>query len=143
MFQKSDYYARNGFIRTNDVAERTYEITVMLRLALTFYIFLQEHVFTIIDSIGELIDPVAQNHHTGLMSFCFCRTRQLDVELNMTVSEDEIVDVGMLLNILFSIEHQVLFILAHIKRLITFLVLDIAMFGPCQSEAHAPTRMQA
>ena len=40
----------------------------VLRLTLAFYVFLEEHVFTIVNSIGELTDPVAKNHHAGLMT---------------------------------------------------------------------------
>ena len=105
----------------------------VLWLALAFYIFLHEHVFTIVNGIGKLADPVAQYHHACLMAFCFCRTGQVDIKLNMTMSEDEVVDIGMILDILLGIEHQMFLVLPQIDGLVFLLMTDIAVFGPGQS----------
>ncbi len=107
----------------------------MSRTALALYIFLQEHVFTIVYRIGKLANPVAQNHQTGV-------SRQFDVQFDMAMAEDEVVDVGMVLYILLGIEHQMLLVLAKIEDILPLLMLDIAMLGPCQSKADAPTGMQ-
>ena len=85
---------------------------VVLRLTLAFYVFLEEHVFTIVNRIGKLTDPVAKNHHAGLMAGAFDRTGQLDVELDMTMTKDEVVDIGMLCDILLGKEYQMFLILA-------------------------------
>lgn len=95
----------------------------------------QEHVFPIEDGIGELADPVAENHQTGMAC-------QFDVELDMAVPEDEVVDVGMVLNIVFGKEHKVFLVITHIVDVVRFLVLDIAVLSPCQSETDAPTGME-
>ena len=84
----------------------------VLRLTLAFYVFLEEHVFTIVNSIGELADPVAKNHHAGLMAGAFDRTGQLDVKLYMAMTKDEIVDIGMLSDIFLGEEYQRFIILA-------------------------------
>ena len=59
----------------------------------------------------------------------------------MTV--DEVVDVGMVAHILLGIEHQMLFVLTQIDRLVALLMSLIAMTGPIQSEPHAPAGMHA
>ena len=59
-------------------------------------------MFTIVNSIGELTDPVTQNHHASLMTSAFDRTWQLDVKFDMAMSEDEVVDIRMLCDILFG-----------------------------------------
>ena len=105
-----------------------------LWLTLAFYVFFQEHVFPIVDGIGELTDPVAQDHEA-------CVARQLDVELNMAVPKDEVVDIGMLLHILLGIEHQVLAVFTFIHGIIVFLMLHIAVFGPRLTNADAPSGM--
>ncbi len=55
-------------------------------------------MFAIEDSIGELADPVTENHQTGVAC-------EFDIELNMAMTEDEIVDVGMLLDVVFGEEY--------------------------------------
>ena len=75
------------------------------RLALAFYIFFKEHVFPIIDCIGKLSYPVAQNHHAGFMACTLDGACQIDVKLDMAVTEDKVVDIGMLLYVLLGKEH--------------------------------------
>lgn len=45
-------------------------------------------MFSVVDGIGELADPVAENHHTGALG-------ELEVELDVTVAVDEEVYFGV------------------------------------------------
>ena len=56
--------------------------------------------------------------------------------------EDEIVDVRMRLQILLGKQHQVLFVLTHIRRFLTIHALHPTHLSPLQSEPHRPTGMQ-
>ena len=68
---------------------------------------------------------------------------EFDVEFDMAVPEDKIVDVGMFLNILLGKEHKVFFVFTHVVDIVRFLMLDIAMFGPSESETDTPTGMES
>lgn len=69
-----------------------------LKLAFTLDILRQEEVFTVVDHVGEVANPVAENNHAGLL-------RQLQINLNMPVTIDEIVNVGVILYVFFRVEH--------------------------------------
>ena len=86
----------------------------MLHLALTFNVLRHVQVLAVPDDVGEVANPVAENHHAGLL-------RQLQVHLDVTMAVDEVIDVGVVLYILLREEHQVLAVLAHIGR---FLAID-------------------
>ena len=82
-----------------------------------------------------MADPVAQDHQPRMAG-------QLDVQLDVPVAEDEIVDIGMLLDILAGKEHQMLLVLTEEDGIVLLLVTDVAVTGPCQSEADTPAGMQ-
>ena len=107
-------------------------------LGLTFalYVLFEEHVLAVIDRIGKLRNPVAEYHQPTV-------ARQLDVQFNMAMTEDEIVDIGMLLDILLGEEHQVLLVLTQIHGIVLLLMFDIAVLGPQLAEADAPAGMQS
>ena len=51
----------------------------------------------------------------------------LDVQFNMAMSEEEIVDIGMVLDILLGIQHQVLTVFPQVNGIFALLVADVAM----------------
>ena len=59
------------------------------------------------NDVAEVADPVAEDDDTGLV-------RQLQVDVDMAMSVDEIVDVGMILDVLLGIEDEVLAVFTHI-----------------------------
>ena len=99
---------------------------MILWLALAFDIFTHKHVLTVIHDVGELCNPVAKDYHPRL-------ARELEVDLDMTMSIDEIIHIGMSLDIFLSIEHEMLAVLAHIRRFLVVVALHAAMLRPCQS----------
>lgn len=78
-----------------------------LRLTLALDIFLEKEVFTVEYGIGKLRNPVAQNQHTG--------APDLQIELNVTMTIDEKVNVGMRLLVFFRVNHKVLALLASVR----------------------------
>ena len=58
----------------------------------------------------------------------------------MAVSEDEVVDPRVCAQIILGEEHEELFVLAQITRLVG-LMLQAAVFSPLQAEVYAPPRM--
>lgn len=83
------------------------------------------------DYVGELPNPVADNHHTAFAG-------EHQVEFDVTVSVDEIVDVGMLLHVFLGVEHQVFLVFSHIGRFFAVGPLQTGAPGPRQSELHGP-----
>ena len=94
-------------------------------------IFFKELVFPIIDSIGELTYPIAENHESSLVSAICVRAWQINIKFNMAVPEDEIVDIRVLFNIVFGEEYQMFLVFAEISHVVSFFMLDIAMACPC------------
>ena len=88
----------------------------------------------IVDDIGEVGDPVAEDDHPRLLC-------QLQIQLDMPMSVDEIVYIGMILDVFFRIEHEMFALLSHKCRLLAVGSFHARMFGPVQSEPHAPARM--
>ena len=86
--------------------------SLCLWLALALNILLGEEVLTVKDDIAEVANPVAKNDDTRLM-------RQLQVDINMAMTVDEIVDVGVVLDVLLGIEDEVFTVFAHIGGLLT------------------------
>ena len=60
----------------------------------------------------------------------------------MAMSVDEVVDIGMCLDIFLRIEHQELLVLSHIRRFLPIGTLHAGMFCPSLSEPHRPARME-
>lgn len=77
-----------------------------LRLTLALYIFLEKEMFTVEYSVGKLRNPVAQNQHAGATN--------LQIELNVTMTIDEKVNVGMRLLVFFRVNHKVFALLASV-----------------------------
>ena len=94
-----------------------------LKLALPLHIFFYEEVFAIEHGVGKLRDPIAEDEHAAL-------ARELKVQLDVTVTIDEEVDVLMRLHIIFREEHQMLAVLAHVRRLCAILTLQTAVLCP-------------
>ena len=107
----------------------------MLRLAFALDILRHEEVVAIPDDVGELSNPIAKDKHSGLFG-------ELEVDLDMTMAKDEIVDVGVILDVFLGEEHEVFAILAHIGRFLIVGTLQPAVLGPVLAEPHAPTGME-
>lgn len=71
----------------------------MLHLAFSLDVLLHEEVLTVVDHIGELADPVAQDDDAGFLG-------ELQVDFDMPVTVDEIVYVGMILDVLLRVEYE-------------------------------------
>ena len=87
------------------------------------------------DGIGELRDPIAENQHS-----CLAVERQLQFYMAMTI--DKIVDVGMRLHILLCPQHQILFVLTHIGRLLSVGAFQTTVLSPVETQLHAPPGME-
>ena len=107
----------------------------MLWLAFALDVLRHEEVLTIPDDVGELGNPVAQDYHTGLF-------RQLEVDLDVAVAINEVVDIGVILDVFLGEEHEVFAVLAHIGRFLVVTALQPAVLGPVESEPHAPAGME-
>ena len=66
-------------------------------------------MFAIVDHVGELTDPIAEDDDARLLG-------ELLVDLDMAMAVDEVVHVGVILDVLLGIENQVLLVVAHIVR---------------------------
>ena len=56
----------------------------------------------------------------------------------MAVSEDEIVDIRVRLDVLFGKEHKMFLVLSHVVGFIHFLMFDVAVLCPSQSKTDSP-----
>lgn len=106
-----------------------------LRLALALHILLKEHVLAVEHGVGELRDPVAENHHA-------CLLREEKVELYVSVSEHEVVDIVVCLHVLLRKEHEVLAVLTHVRRFLAVGTLQTRVLRPGESEPHSPAWVQ-
>ena len=79
-------------------------------------VLLHKEVLSVKHSVGEERNPIAEDGHA-------CRAAEHKVELDVAVSEDEEIDVGVRLQIFLSVDNKVLLVLAHIGRLNTILAL--------------------
>lgn len=104
-------------------------------LALTLDVFFQEQVVAVVDGIGELVDPVAQNQQARVAF-------QLHVQLDVAVAEDEEVDFGMVGHVVAGKAHEVLLLLTREDGRVGLLVADITMLRPRHAECDAPPGMQ-
>ena len=89
-----------------------FRILNFLELAFTLNVLRHEEMVTIPDHVAEMTDPVTQDDHARLLG-------ELLVNLDMAMAIDEVIDIGVILNVLLRIEHQMLAILTHIRRFLT------------------------
>lgn len=87
------------------------------------------------DDVGELCNPVTQDQHSRFFS-------KLEVDLNMAVAINEIVDVGVILDVFLREAHEMFAVLTHIGRLLVIVALQATVLGPVQTEPQAPTGME-
>lgn len=69
-----------------------------LHCGLPLYVILQIEVFTVKYSVGELRNPVAENHHPALVG-------KHQVEFNVAMPEKEVIDVRMRTEVIFGKKH--------------------------------------
>jgi len=100
-------------------------------LLIVFYV----QVVAIEDGIGEVFYPIAKDKHARLVG-------ELEVELYVAMPEEEIVYVGVRLEVVFGIEHKVLFVLAHVGWLQAVGTLEARVFCPRQAEGYAEVGVQ-
>ena len=79
----------------------------LLRFTLALDVLRHQQVVSVVDDISEVADPVAEDNHP-------CLFRQLEVEFDMAMAIDEVVDVGVILDVSLGIEHQMFAVLSHI-----------------------------
>ena len=106
----------------------------LLRFTLALDVLRHQQVVSVVDDISEVADPVAEDNHP-------CLFRQLEVEFDMAMAIDEVVDIGMILDIFLRIEHEMLTVFSHVGRLLAVRPLQPRVLGPVQSEPHAPAGM--
>ena len=107
----------------------------VLRLCFSFDVVLHPELFAVEDGIGEEGNPVAEDEHPAVVC-------EHEVELDVSVAEDEIVDVGMRAEIFLGVADQVFALLAHVGWVSSVAVLAAAVLCPSQSELHTPSGMQ-
>ena len=105
-----------------------------LKDALTLNVLRHEQVLTVVDDIAEVRDPVAEDNHAGLL-------RELQVDIDVTVTVDKVVDVRVVLNVALGISHKGFALLAHIWRLLAARALQPRVLGPRLAEPNTPTGM--
>ena len=71
---------------------------------------LGKEVLAIENDVAEVADPVAEDDDTGLV-------RQLQVDVDVAMSVDEVVYVGVVLDVLLRIEDEVLTVFTHVGGL--------------------------
>ena len=104
-------------------------------MTFTLDVLRHEEVFAIPNDVGEMGNPVAEDNHARLFS-------ELEVNLDVTMSVDEIVDVGVVLDVFLSEKHEMLAVFTHIGRFLVIRTLHAAVLGPVESKPHAPARMK-
>ena len=72
---------------------------------------------TIEYGIGELADPVAENHKARLLG-------EHQVEFDVAMTKHEVIDVRMGLEIVFGKENKVLFVFTHIRGFLAVCALE-------------------
>ena len=87
-----------------------------LYLAFSFNILLHKQVFAVVNHVGEVTDPIAEDDNACLLG-------ELQVNLDVAMTIDEIVYVGVILNVFLSVENQMLFVFTHKDRSAFGLVL--------------------
>ena len=125
-------YIKNRFLGNASPCMR---IGLQFRFAL--YKTFQKEVLAVKYGVCKLAYPVAQYQHSG-------RTAQHKIQFYVAMAEDEVVHVGVRLQVFLGIDHQRFLVFAHIGRFPTLLhVLQPAVFGPFLPKVHCPTGMQA
>ena len=80
-------------------------------------------------------DPVTQDNHTRFL-------RQLKIDFDVAMAIDEIVDIGVILDVLLGEAHEIFAVLTHIRQFLTIRTLQATVLGPVEAEPHAPARME-
>ena len=106
----------------------------MLGLCFALKVILHAQVFTVKHSIGAQVGPLAHDEQARVAS-------QHKIELDMTVTVDKIIDVGMRLQVLLGISNERLVVLAHIAGRTFTLMLEAAVLGPIETQLDTPARM--
>lgn len=106
-----------------------------LWLCLSLHVVFEEEVFAVVDGIGEESYPVAEDDHP-------CGAREHEVVVDVSVSEDEEVDVGMVFEVGFCEEDEVFLVFAHEGRFLSVLAFQPASACPFQSEGESDVGMQ-
>ena len=101
-----------------------------LHLAVALNIVLHKHTFSIENGVRELPDPVAEDEKA-------CGAGQHKVEFDVAMAKEEVVYVLMCLEVIFGKKHEMLFVLAHIRRLFASFSLETGVFCPVESELHS------
>lgn len=86
--------------------------------------------------VGAEVHPFAQNEQAGI-------ARQHQVELDMAVAVEEIVDIGVLSQVLLGVEDERLVLFALVAWRTLALVLETAVLGPFEAEVDTPAGMDA
>ena len=107
----------------------------VLWAAFAFDVLREEQVLAVEDYIGEVGDPVAQDNHTGFLG-------ELQIDFNMAMTVDEVIHVGVILDIFLGEQHQMFAVLTHIGWLFAVRTLHATVLGPVQTEPHAPTGVE-
>ena len=94
-----------------------------LWLRVSLYVVVDAEGLAIEDGVGELTNPVAKDEHAALVA-------QHKVELDVAMAEEEVVDVGMLGQILLGKEYEVFFVLTQIRRITAIAVSHSTMTRP-------------
>lgn len=105
--------------------------SILLWLRFAFDEVLHAQRVAIKYSIGAELNPVAQNEQSGL-------ARKHEVEFDMTMPIDEVIDVGVRLEIFLGVDDERLLVFTLISRCPLLLVFQPAMLGPFKAELQAP-----
>ena len=118
-------------------------------MTLALDIFLKEQMFAVVNGVGELRNPVAENQHpctTFLAAFldaCLAILAQHQVEFDVAMAIDEKVDIFMGFEVFFRIYNKVFAVFTvEWSRTARCLVRPIAIACPTEAETHSPPRMQ-
>lgn len=110
------------------------ELSGVLGFRLAFEIRIEDHSLAVEAGEGELGNPVAEDEYAG-------RAGEHEVKFNVAMAEDEVVDIGVGLEVLLGKEAKRLLVLALIGWLLAVFTLETRVLGPFEAEAHAPTGM--
>ena len=130
-------YFHRTFISANRPAETATDTQQRLQASVALYIILHKQVLPVEYGISELRNPITQNQDTA-------RTGQHQVQLDVTMAENEIVDIGMGFQVVLGKTDEILLVLAQIRGVAAFhTMLQAAVRRPRQTEIHSPTGMDA
>ena len=130
-------YFHRTFISANRPAETATDTQQRLQASVALYIILHKQVLPVEYGISELRNPITQNQDTA-------RTGKHQVQLDVTMAENEIVDFGMGFQVFLGKTDEILLVLAQIRGVAAFhTMLQAAVRRPRQTEIHSPSGMDA